>query len=186
MGKYSCSRISVLALVFLFSSMFLIASCGDDKSTDPKDTRTAVIDLSETELDFAIDVGDPDPSPQVVSITNTGTGELSGLGAYDQLWIRADHRMVVCDPRRHDRPRRPHDTDDDRRRGPCLEDLQRHRVGRLGRRKQQSGAHRRHIHGAHEIRQSDRVRGRVEPFVKLPAREARYRSRRHAPSPIFA
>lgn len=81
MGKYSCSRISILTLAFLFSAIFLIASCGDDKSTDPKDTRTAVIDLSETELDFAIDVGDPDPSPQVVSITNIGTGELSGLGA---------------------------------------------------------------------------------------------------------
>ncbi|MCU0638756.1 MAG: hypothetical protein MUF59_02655 [Candidatus Krumholzibacteria bacterium] len=81
MGKVNGFGIYVLIPVFLFSSVFLIASCGDDKSTDPDTDATEVIELSETELDFATDVGDPDPANQVVSVTNTGAGTLSGLGA---------------------------------------------------------------------------------------------------------
>lgn len=79
MGKIKGSRVTVLVLAFLLVAMFITASCSDDKSTKPK--LTEVIELSETELDFATDVGDPDPSSQIVSVTNLGSGTLSDIGA---------------------------------------------------------------------------------------------------------
>jgi len=59
--------------------MLVAASCSDDNTTKPKSTKTEVIELSDSAVDFSADAGGADPAFQVVTVSNTGPGTLSDL-----------------------------------------------------------------------------------------------------------
>jgi len=69
-----------IAAAMLLSMPVFFSSCGDD-STAPTDTRTEVIELSQETAVFSIDVGDADPTPQTIWVTNSEPGTLYGLDA---------------------------------------------------------------------------------------------------------
>ncbi len=84
--RWTTRRLALAVLTL--GALAATLSCGSDQPTgpgsdQPKDpvTDNPVIGMSVTSLTFTAQQGAAGPAAQTVSITNTGTGTLSGLGA---------------------------------------------------------------------------------------------------------